>query len=262
MKPITTIFFAALLIVGCKHEPKTIDYSEEPLDITTSVYPETISKIFDAHGGIDQWNSMQGLYFEIPREDFVEKQNLNLKNRKSRIDYKHHVLGFDGENVWLKNLDTVTYKSNPRFYYNLMSYFYAMPFILGDDGINYEERPNLEVDGKTYPGMLISYEAGIGESPEDEYIIYYDPETFEMKWLAYTVTFFTKEKAKKFSLIKYAEWEDVDGLKLPKTLQWHHYQDGVVGDRRNELNFTNSKLSMIAPDDRIFEVAEGAVIAQ
>ena len=262
MKPITVIIFAALLLVGCKEEQKPTDYSQQDLDVTTSVYPNPIAKIFEAHGGYDAWSAMKGMTYDIVRSDFMEKHIVNLKSRKSVIEYKHHLLGFDGSNVWVKDLDTTAYKSDPKFYYNLMFYFYAMPFILGDDGINYDEGPVLEVNDKEYPGVLISYEAGIGESPEDEYILFYDPETYEMKWLAYTVTFFSKEKSKKFNLIKYAEWEDVDGLKLPKTLQWHHFEDGEVGDMRNELTFANSKLSKEAPDDSLFEVIEGAVIAE
>ena len=31
-------------------------------------------------------------------------------------------------------------------------------------------------EGKEYPGILISYNSGVGASPEDEYILYYDNE--------------------------------------------------------------------------------------
>ena len=53
-----------------------------------------------------------------------------------------------------------------------MFYFYAMPFILADDGIIYEDVAALKFEGKSYPGIKISYESGVGESPEDEYILY------------------------------------------------------------------------------------------
>ena len=53
--------------MACKQEQNTEDYKNAELNITTSIYPETISKIFDAHGGIDAWNSMEHLYFEIEK---------------------------------------------------------------------------------------------------------------------------------------------------------------------------------------------------
>jgi hypothetical protein len=262
MKKTAFLVLALIFFNSCKKEVKQDTYSEDNLDVTTTIYPDNISKIFDAHGGIDEWNDMKGINYGIQREDYVEKHNVNLKSRKSVIEYKHHLLGFDGENVWVKNLDTTTYKGNPRFYYNLYFYFYAMPFIIGDNGITYEEGPTLEVDGKEYPGILISYEAGIGESPEDQYILYYDPDTYKMTWLAYTVTFFTKEKAKKFKLIKYSEWATVNGLQLPSKMQWHQFDDGEVGEMSNEVNFINAYLSKESPDDTLFNVAEGAIIAE
>lgn len=181
MKNILLIVMCLFTLMACKQESKTIEYKDVELNISTTIYPETMSKILNAHGGIDAWNTMQQLYYEIEKPVVNDVYNVALKSRKSLIASEHHLLGFDGENVWLKNLDTVTYKSNPKFYYNLMFYFYAMPFVLGDDGINYSESEPLEFEGTTYPGVLISYEAGVGESPEDEYILYYHPETYKME---------------------------------------------------------------------------------
>lgn len=257
-----TFFCLLLLLASCAKNEKSADYTKEELNVTTSVYPEAINAVFEAHGGIDAWNAMNGLYFEIAKEDGNEKHYLDLKSRKSVNYYKQHVLGYDGKRVWLKKLDTTSFRSNPRFYYNLMSYFYAMPFIVGDDGINYAEAPVLEADGKEYPGVLISYGDGVGESPEDEYIVYYDPETKQMTWLAYTVTFFSKEKSKKFSLIKYGDWEAIHGVVLPTTLQWHVFEDGEVGDIRNQMTFANAKLQKEAFDQSMFQVAEGAELVE
>lgn len=262
MKKIAVLLVAFTLISSCKNEKKIEDYTKENLDVSTSVFPDNVTKVFNAHGGYDTWNAMSGLYYEIEREDFMEKHTVNLKSRKSIIEYKDHLLGFDGENVWLKDLDTVKFKSNPRFYYNLMFYFYAMPFILGDDGINYGEAKALEMDGKSYPGILITYESGIGESPEDEYILYYDPDTYKMTWLGYTVTYFSKEKSKEFHFIKYSDWQTVKGLVLPKTLQWYNYEDNKPTTHRNDVNFVNLKLSTDTPDDQIFAVAEDAKIIE
>ena len=192
MKKTALLVVIIVLLTSCKQEKKTENYSQESLDVTTSIYPENVSKIFDAHGGIEQWNTFEGMYYEIEKPAINEKHTVALKSRKSIIEAEHHKLGFDGEDVWLKELDTVKYKKNPGFYYNLMFYFYAMPFILGDDGINYSDADPLKMDGMEYPGISISYEAGVGESPDDEYILYYNPETYKMEWLGYTVTYFSK----------------------------------------------------------------------
>lgn len=262
MKRITLFLFLAILLSSCKKEPKAeAEIQESPVQ-NAIIYPDNISKIFEAHGGIDLWNTMEGLNYEIEKSTINEKHSVALKSRNSIIEAEHHKLGFDGESVWLKELDTVKFKGNPKFYYNLYFYFYAMPFVLGDDGINYADAPPLHYEGKDYPGINISYNAGIGESPDDEYILYYNPETFKMEWLGYTVTFFSKEKSKEFRLIKYSDWAEVNGLQLPKTLHWYDFKDGAVGEMRNEMNFINMSLSNERPDDSIFKVQKGATITE
>ena len=262
MKKIAILLISLIVFVSCKKNEDKKDYKKKDLNITATLYPEAIAKVFDAHGGIDIWNSMENLYFEIEKEGQNEKTTTALKSRKSLIDAETYLLGYDGKNVWLKEKDTTTYKGNARFYYNLMFYFYTMPFIVGDNGINYDKVDALEFEGKQYPGIKISYEAGIGESPDDEYIVYYDAETNKMAWLAYTVTYFSKEKSKNFRLIRYSDWEKVEGLLLPKTLHWHVYKDGVIGDVRNEMNFVNISLPKNLPDNKLFVKPEEAKIIE
>ncbi|MCB0462471.1 MAG: DUF6503 family protein [Flavobacteriaceae bacterium] len=262
MKRIVLTIFCLISLIACKQEQSSEDYKNAELNITTSIYPETISKMFDAHGGIDAWNTMEHLYYEIEKPEANDIYDVVLKSRKSLIASEHHLLGFDGDNVWLKNLDTVTYKSNPKFYYNLMFYFYAMPFVLGDDGIHYAEAEPLEFEGETYYGVSISYEVGVGESPEDEYILYYNPETFKMEWLGYTVTYFSKEKSKEFHFIKYGDWQEVNGLLLPKTLSWYNYENSMPTTFRNNVNFLNVKLSKELPQEDMFKVPDSTMIVK
>lgn len=193
------------LFVACKDQKKEVGNAIEEVTEAAieAAYPENISKIFEVHGGLDNWNSLKGLSFTMDKPNGHEVTITDLKNRKSFISTDKFKMGFDGKDVWLKQ-DSLHYKGNPKFYYNLMFYFYAMPFILADDGINYQDTDPLVFEGKTYPGIKISYNSGVGESPEDEYILYYDAETNQMVWLGYTVTYFTKEKGKEFHFIKYS----------------------------------------------------------
>jgi hypothetical protein len=263
MKNLLFLSLSMILIISCKNNTKEpINYSEDTLDITTSIYPENISSVFKAHGGIDVWNSMQSLVFTMLKPDGEEITTTDLKNRKSLIEMPKHTIGFDGKSVWLHSKDTTAYKGNAKFYYNLMFYFYAMPFILADDGIVYEDAKPLHFEGKSYPGIKISYEAGVGESPEDEYILYYDAETNKMAWLAYTVTYFTKEKGKEFHFIKYSNWQTVEGLLLPQTLTWYDYENNVPTTKRNDLQFMNVKLSSEKPNQNIFEIPDEAKVIE
>jgi len=249
-----------VLFISCNREPKAKDYKREAIKVNPLVYPDNMIKIFAAHGGIDTWNTYEGLYFEIDKPTINEVHTIALKSRKSLIKHEYHELGFDGDNVWLKHLDTLSYPKNPKFYYNLMFYFYAMPFVLGDDGIHYENSDPIQFEGKEYPGIKISYDAGVGTSSDDEYIIYYDKTTHQMEWLAYTVTFFSKEKSKDYHFIKYGDWKTIEGLTLPNTLSWYNYENGQPTTKRSDLHFVNAKLSREQPSDDLFKVVDSTTL--
>jgi hypothetical protein len=261
--------FLALMIVlvfaSCKDNKtnkavESTDYSETELDVTTSTYPEAITKVFTAHGGVDTWKEMQTLKFTIDKKSGKETITTDLYNRKAFVQMPKHTIGFDGQDVWLKKQDTTSFKGNPKFYYNLMFYFYAMPFVLADDGIVYKEAKPLDFEGKTYPGIKISYQSGVGESPEDEYIVYYDSETNKMAWLGYTVTFFSKEKGKEFHFIKYSEWQNVNGVQLPKTLTWYNYKNNMPTTKRNDVEFSDVRLTEMKMKAKVFAKPEGAEV--
>ncbi|WP_353778570.1 DUF6503 family protein [Winogradskyella sp. 3972H.M.0a.05] len=260
-----TIFICLLLLVMSCKDNKTVEspvnYEEEQLDVTTSVYPENITKVFEAHGGLDAWKKSNTLVFAMENPEGVETTTTDLKNRRSLIETEKFKIGFDGNEVWMVD-EEKAYKGNPKFYYNLMFYFYAMPYVLADDGIVYEDVEPLEFEGKSYPGIKIGYEAGVGESPEDEYILYYNPETYQMEWLGYTVTFFSKEKDTNFRFIKYDQWEDLAGMKLPKAIQWYNYEGSTVKDMRNELKFTGTSASAESMADSFYAKPEGATVIE
>jgi len=261
MKKIVLLTVVLFTITACKQDIKpvdNVDYSKEKMDVTTSIYPENVTKIFDTHGKIDQWNSFNTLIFTMKKPEGDEVTITDLKDRRSLIETNAFKMGYNGANAWLVNKGENKYKGNPQFYYNLMFYFYAMPFVLADDGITYTNVDPLKADGKEYPGIKISYGAAIGESPEDEYIMYYDAETNKMAWLAYTVTYFTKAKSKDWHFIKYTDWQTVNGMVLPKTLTWYKSEGFTIGEKRNDLLFTDISLSKDKLEDAIFAKPEDA----
>ena len=254
----------AISLIACKNneKPATVveDLTQE--DITTSIYPESITKVFNAHGGIDAWNTMKTLAFTINKPNGAEVTTTHLKTRAERIDTPTYTSGFDGTTLWVNEKDGNAYKGNAKFYKGLMMYFYAMPFIVGDDGIIYEEAKPLTFQGKTYPGVLISYDSGVGVSPNDQYIVYYDAETGKMEWLAYTVTFGKNEKSTRFSYIKYDDWQTINGLVLPNSISWYTVEDGQPTELRNTVKFEDVVVAEATPDNTLFAMPEGAKIIE
>ncbi|WP_343485827.1 DUF6503 family protein [Allomuricauda sp. d1] len=234
-----------MLFVGCKQISKeNIENRDDIKEETTMVekdYPEALKKVFEAHGGLKLWKQQRTLQYTMPKADNPETHTTDLWTRHDKIETPNYSMGFDGK-VWI--LDTGgAYEGNPEFYHNLMFYFYAMPFVLADGGINYGDTEPLEFEGKSYPGIQITYDSSVGTSPKDEYYIHFDPETHQMAWLGYTVTYRTGEDSDNIKWIRYDDWMAVDGLVLPQSISWYNYEGRQIKDLRNKVPFEAISLS-------------------
>ena len=235
---------------GTKTEEKEAEVVVTGPDV--SHHNASITKVFEAHGGYDAWAKMNQLSYKLGEQTTL----VELKSRYTRLESEAMTVGFDGEKVWVnppsENAD------RQRMRYNLMFYFYSFPFVIGDPGITYEDVEPLELMGKTYNGVKVSYGDGVGDSPKDNYIVYSDPETNQMQWLMYTATFGRGETSDRFSLIRYDQWQTLNGVTIPKILKWYQYKDGVVGDVRSERIFENVAISEEVPAMDNFTMPEGA----
>lgn len=243
MKKLTILFAVTLLMISCKPEEKK--------EVKKEKFPAELGKVFEKHGGIDNWRNARTLSFNKGEE----AHTIDLWTRRTVVNSPNHSMGFDGKDVWLSEKDSGSYRGNPTFYYNLFFYFYAMPFVLADDGIVYEEAKPITFEGKEYPGVKISYEANVGSSPDDNYILYYNPETYQMEWLAYTVTFSSKKPSDRFNLIRYGKWENADGFLLPQTITWYKKDENGMPTEpaRPGIEFTLPLVKKTVLKDSFFE---------
>jgi len=262
MKNILLLLGLLLFLTACQNSADEMKKKAEATtaQITKTIdYPEAMNKVFDNHGSLAKWKSQKTMSYEIVKEDGNEKQLIDLQNRWEKIEAPSFISGYDGKEYWVE-ADT-TYKGNPKFYTNLMFYFYAMPFVLADEGINYDKTEAITFDGVTYPGYRISYGDNVGVSPEDEYFIYYHPESYEMAWLGYTVTYFSGEPSKKISYIRYHDWKNFNGLKLPNSLTWYKVEDSKITEPRNTREFANVAVSdQVTPNSTFVKTAGARVV--
>lgn len=249
----------ALLLIACGPTQNQSEESKHAEVTYTSPahHSERLTKLFDAHGGYEQWSKMKSLSYVKGDESTIT----NLQNRKIRLESPKQVIGFDGSEVWVTP-DTVD-ASRARFYHNLYFYFYTMPFVVGDSGALYEDVEPRALAGKTYHGIKISYGEGVGDAPDDNYILWVDPKTNKMEWLMYTVTYSSGKPSNDYHLIRYATWQEINGLILPTSLQWFQYDGENVGDPRGEATlFEDIRVSDEAPNDSLFAKPTGAQIAK
>lgn len=249
-------------LLSCNEKQKTTPEevkTEVVAKVTENKYPEAFIRVLNAHGGLANWKRQKTLSFEIPSENGVELQTIDLYSRKDKIVKGAVAMGFDGKNVWLLD-EAKTYKGDPAFYHNLMFYFSAMPFVLADKGIVYGATEALVFEGKSYPGISISYHPGVGVSYKDEYVMHYDPETYQMAWLGYTVSYGTGEKSDHMNWIRYADWGSVDGLLLPQSITWYDHEGKALKEPKNTVNFGAINVSTEAHQDKYYLQPELATV--
>jgi len=257
------LLLIVLTIMSCKENvKKTIDISDEKEQVEkfkTGSPTANILGVFEAHGRLDTWKSKKSLSYTMPKSSGNETQTVDLMSRMEKIETPNFAMGYDGRDYWLAD-EKKAYKGDPIFYHNLIFYFYAMPFVLADSGINYGETENLEFEEKSYPGIRISYDEGVGISSKDEYFIHYDADTNQMAWLGYTVTYRSGEKSDNIKWIRYNDWQEVSGLILPKSLTWHKVEDGKIKEVASTRTFENVILSEEAKPLDFYAIPENGVV--
>jgi len=100
------LVFAILLIftIGCKQQSKTTEAHTPTQDVVVKKpnYPETLAKVFEAHGGVDLWKKQRTLEYTIPKGENPEMTWLGYT-----VTYR---TGEDSDNIkWIRYDDWATY---------------------------------------------------------------------------------------------------------------------------------------------------------
>ncbi|MBL6445597.1 hypothetical protein JMN32_04710 [Fulvivirga sp. 29W222] len=190
-----------------RHSPKEASISVTEKD--SVAYPVLLQKALKAHGGQKHWETFNTLKYEVKTTLGTEKtetQLIDLKSRKVLITGSGYTLGMDGANVWVAPDKEAFGEMPPRFYHNLVFYFFAIPFVLSDPGIQYEDLGERSIEGQNYRALKISFNEGIGDADGDLYIAHFNPETYQLELLLYTVTYFSGKKDENYNALRYTKW--------------------------------------------------------
>jgi len=184
--------------------------------------------------------------------------------------YEHHtgqvrldvrdtaILFFDGQRAWISPASAEVPQA--RFHLLTWPYFLAAPFKLRDSGSRLDTTGLRPLDGRQCETALLTFDAGVGDSPDDWYVVYEDPETGLMAAMAYIVTYggVTAQKAEgEPHAIVYHDYTAIDGVMLSQRWTFHHWsaQTGPHGDPIGEATLRN--LRFVEPGERAFAVPAG-----
>ena len=250
-----------IAIAGCnpQNQKSETNATENVVDIYENVIPE-LKACLEAHGGLAAWRDFGGLeYNRLSSSGAGDYSIIDLFSRKDLVrNDTAYTVGFDGENVWVTP-DKESMK-NPRFFHNLYFYFFAFPFVMADPGTNQEYLGEFSFNGNNYKKIKITYGQNVGDSPEDQYILWINADNNLLEFINYSVTYFDASRAENYNALVYSEWNEIQGIKVPTLLSSYRWTDDSLGDARGSNRFSNIKFSTGQPDQSIFEVPEGAII--
>ena len=263
LKIVNTLSLCFLLISGCQSGAETPTADAAPVESTpVESAMDVLDKALAAHGGLDTWRSMGTLEYNIVKGDREEHHLIDLKTRSILHAGASYAFGSNGSEVWVSPT-LEAYPGNARFANGLDFYFFGIPFVLADPGANREYLGQTTVNGASYETVKISFDAGTGASPDDYYIAHFDPESYQLSALLYTVTFRSQTPNEQYYARTYDAWEEVEGLLLPTQMTSYAWdsETRTTGEMYGSATFSDIKLSTESPDPAIFDVPQNAELA-
>jgi hypothetical protein len=212
-------------------------------------------KVEKAHGA-NSWRSAEAVKTDIAI-NFGGKLRLegemlsNTEASKSHFKLKNgSEIVFDGTTAWLSPADDE--RQRARFDALTWPYFLAAPFKLNDPGTQIEELGQKSLFGKVYETAKLTFSAGVGDSPDDWYILYRDPESSVLKAMAYIVTYgsASKKKEKEPHVIVYDAFEEVGGVKLATDWKFYNWSEdkGAFGEVIGFATLKNLSFEQLSSD--------------
>ncbi len=173
------------------------------------------------------------------------------------------VMVFDGKDAYVSPADAPVPPGMARFQLLTWPYFVAAPFKLADPGTHIDDAGDKPLDaGRALPAGKLSFAPGTGDSPEDWYIVYRDPDTDRLAAMAYIVTYSKSahDAEKEPHMAIYEAFEDIDGVILPTRFSLWNWESGTgkVGEVLGRVELSNYQF--IEPDESTFTKPDHARI--
>ncbi len=230
-----------------------------------------LGSALDAHGGLEKWHAFAGVEYDLiwknAQGEKHDHELFNLQNRSGLITSDKYTIGSSDGKVWIKpGLDALG-GTPPRFYMGTPFYFFGMPFVFADPGSKQESLGKMKFRGVEYDALRITFSKGTGDTPDDFYTVYLDPDSHQLKLAIYVVTYPQMRKDKPIDQLErhaivFDEWQTVSGLLAPKKAQFYKWTgtdlDGAV---LGALEYSHVKFLKEAPDPAKFKQPADAVVA-
>jgi hypothetical protein len=192
---LTWVWLSCLVLAGCTQPVPEREIAPAP-EASGPAVPDIVQEMVDAHGGLSKWRDAPTVSFEdalkLPGAEapLVSRVTVEQGSRRLYTEFPETGmrLAWDGEKAW-----SVGWKlpMPPRFLSNLNYYFLNLPWLAFDPGVNLEVTGRTKIldDSPEYVEVKMTFDAGVGDTPDDYYYLYIDPDTGRLNATRYIVTY-------------------------------------------------------------------------
>jgi hypothetical protein len=242
--PILTTLF---ITIGCKQQKATPQKTDEKI-IEKPVEKTLAAKIESAHKK-DTFLQNEAISFDAQinfggSEVFNATIVVSTTSDIAKITYKN------GDEIYVNQQNifvSPSLQNNPgvRFHAYTWSYFFLFPYKLNDNGTKWDFEYKTNETNNTLATAKLSFEANIGDAPDDWYITYTDNNHI-LQHVAYIVTAGKTKAAAEADphAIKYVNYKEVDGV--PFASNWDFYEWNLKDGLTNKIgNGTISNIQFV-----------------
>lgn len=186
--------------------------------------PEVVQEMIAAHGGMDAWAAAPTVSFTdswtSPRQEGARTMSVTVEQgaRRAYADLGEGHMSWDGGKAWSTNWEGPP----PRFVALLNYYFLNLPWLTMDPGVHLaveEGTRKLPFDDTEYVPVRMTFDSGVGDTPDDWYLLYIHPETHRLHGCDYIVTYSSLlpegVEHTPVHALAFEEFAEVSGLVVP-----------------------------------------------
>ncbi|MGB3776761.1 MAG: hypothetical protein WA960_00275 [Tunicatimonas sp.] len=212
---------------------------------------QRIGQAIEAHGGLARWYGNGPLAFRFnyqplddgtPRDTYEVASYWSAQTRHRLAQDTTLQYGWDGQQAWAYPTDTLI-PYDVRFWSLTPYYFVGIPFVLADEGIDLALMEPDTLAGNTYDLVKVTFGAGVGDAPDDYYVIYIAQDDNRVDAIRYIVSYpgyFPKGGHAPEKLMTYEGAQTADGITLPERYRTFWWKDEQRGE-----HITNVTLSEV-----------------
>lgn len=258
MKFKIVVLFFALNFVSCGNNNETKSVSSPHKPKVENKYPVSLQKLFETYGGLNKWQENSALKMVLTSETEEILFERNIESQEMRISGPDFSMGRDANGVWFLNESG---KINKELFSHLDKLFFSAsaPFIVAQEGAFYTQRLDEMIQRKNYGVLHIGFGRGFGKSVDDEYILYYDKETHEIDWVAFSEVNYGNYKSKSWKFAKLTNFQNVDGLLVPQKFEVYESSNNAPTKFIETYSISELKLIEQPFEKSIFKAPEGSV---